>query len=183
MLFSHYIKNQFGSKRGLLNALIFSIKTKLGVYRQYQNLAVNNTTRFVFICSGNICRSPLADYVARNLGAKSISFGLHTRGGDKADERAILFAQSIGIDLNVHITQAISTYQPQAGDLLVGMEPAHAQELTALFGNRVPITLAGLWLPKKQAYIHDPYNSNAQHFNLCEQQVRTAVEQLVSKAK
>lgn len=182
MFLSQYIKNQYGSKRGLLRALNFSLKTTLGFYGHYQNIAITKSTRFVFICSGNICRSALADWVARHLGANSISFGLHTRGGDKADERAIQFAQSIGIDMSAHVTQSISDYQPLAGDIFVCMEPAHARELEVLFGNRVPITLAGLWLPRKKAYLHDPYNSNSYFFNLCEQQVRAAVEQLVSKA-
>lgn len=183
MFLSHYIKNKFGSKRGLLNAIACSIKSALGCYKKYQQVNLNNSTRFVFICSGNICRSPLAEYVAKQQGAQAISFGLHTRGGDPADKRAIDFAATQGIDLTLHITQNISHYTPQPNDLLVGMEPKHAEELEALFGNSVPITLAGLWLNKKQAYIHDPYNANIHFFNGCEQQVVTAIKQLVAKSK
>ncbi len=181
MLFSLYIKNRFGSKRGLLNAFSCALKTSLGYYRKYELAATAKPSRFVFICSGNICRSPLAEYVAKQLGVDAISFGLHTRGGDKADERAIAFAKTLDIDLNSHVTQNIRHYTPQAGDLLVGMEPNHAKELEQLFGDRVPITLVGLWLSRRQAYIHDPYNTNAHFFSACEAVVKKAVEQLIQR--
>jgi protein-tyrosine phosphatase len=183
MPFSNYIKNTYGSKRGLLNSVCYFIKTVLGFYKRYQTLSVHKSTRFVFICSGNICRSPLAEYVAKKNGAEAISYGLDTRGGDSADARAIAFASTQGIDLTPHITQHISAYQPLANDVLVGMEPKHAQQLEILFGDKVPITLAGLWLNKKQAYIHDPYNSNSLFFNVCELQVVNAVQQLIAASR
>ena len=183
MFVTHYIKNRFGSKRGLLNAVTYSIRSLLGFYKKHQAVSLSKSTRFIFICSGNICRSPLAEYVAKQQGAQAISFGLHTRGGDPADPRAIDFAKTQGIDLTPHITQNISHYIPQPNDVLVGMEPKHAEELEALFGNSVPITLAGLWLNKKQAYIHDPYSANIHFFNVCEQQVVTAIKQLVATSK
>lgn len=182
MFFSRYIKNNYGSKRGLLNAIVCKFKYYLGRYRQYQSLPVNGVKRFVFICSGNICRSPLAEYVAKQQGVQALSFGLHTRGGDKADARAIAFAASVDIDLSQHLTQNIQDYQPEPGDVLVGMEPKHADELAALFNNRVPITLVGLWCRNPQAYIHDPYNTNSVFFTVCEQQVVNAVKQLVQAA-
>jgi protein-tyrosine phosphatase len=178
MIITQYIKNRFGSKRGFLNAFLCALKLRLGGYRLYQSVPLDKISRLIFICSGNICRSPLAEYVAKNCGAPAISFGLHCRGGDPADSRAITFAKTLNIDLTPHLTQNISTYIPQAGDLLVGMEPRHAQELEHLFGARVPITLAGLWLEKKQAYIHDPYNANSEFFDWCEHQVALAIESL-----
>lgn len=182
MIFREQIKKRYGSKRGLLNSGIFSAQTFLGKFHKYLNVRTSASTRFVFICSGNICRSPLAEHVAKKMGAKAISFGLHTGGGDTADERAIKFAKSIGIDLTVHLTQNIKNYEPKEGDLLVGMEPAHAIELEKIFHAKVPVTLVGLWLPQKQAYIHDPYNTNDCFFNRCEQQVVDAVTHLVNYA-
>jgi protein-tyrosine phosphatase len=180
---TQYIKDRFGSKRGLLNALKCATKLHFGRYRKYQGVSLVGTKRFIFICSGNICRSPLAEYQAKLKGANAISFGLHCRGGDSADPRAIGFAQKMGINLEIHKTQNIKDYKPQVGDLLVGMEPKHTQELEALLGNTVPITLAGLWLTKAQAYIHDPYNTNEEYFDFCEAQVVSAVAALVEKQK
>lgn len=176
-----YIKNHFGSKRGLLNAVICAFKMHSGGFHRYKTIHCKNVKRFIFICSGNICRSPVAEYIAKKNGANAISYGLHCRGGDRADDRAIEYARSLDIDVSAHRTQNIKDYIPQEGDLLVGMEPQHASELEALFGKTVSITLAGLWLPKPQAYIHDPYSTTPEFFNYCEHQVALAVESLVKR--
>jgi protein-tyrosine phosphatase len=181
MLFKIFIPNRYGSKRGLLNTIMFAFKLRFGSYRQCQGIQFNQVQRLVFICAGNICRSALAEYVAKHQGASAISFGLHTRGGDPADPRAITYAKSIGINMQPHITQVIQAYRLEPGDLLVGMEPKHLNELYALFGTQVPITLLGLWLHKPQAYLHDPYNTNLIYFNECERLVAIAAECLAKK--
>ena len=181
MMTPQYIKNRFGSRRGLINTFLYTLKCKLGGYRAYQNIQLEQIKRLVFICSGNICRSPLAEYAAKKNGANTVSFGLHCRGGDAADSRAINYGSKVNIDLSSHITQNIQLYKPQAGDLLIAMEPKQAQELEVLFGNSVPITLVGLWLSKKQPYIHDPYSASPIFFEFCEAQVVSAVESLVKK--
>jgi protein-tyrosine-phosphatase len=179
MKLTQHIKDRFGSKRGLVKELVHTLFLHMGFYKHLQKVPIKNVRRYVFICYGNICRSPLAEYAAKQHGANAISFGLHTRGADKADERAIDFALTMGIDLSPHATRPIDQYIPQDGDLLVGMEPKHAKELQELFGDRVAITLAGLWHPKKKAYIHDPYNASLAYFNTCEKTVLSCVDCLV----
>lgn len=181
MMTTQYIKNRFGSRRGLMNAFIHAVRLRLGKYRAYQDIKLEEIKRLVFICSGNICRSPLAEYAAKNKGVDAVSYGLHCRGNDPADPRALNYGKSAGIDLIPHVTRNIKNYEPQEGDLLIGMEPAHAIELEVLFGNKVPITLVGLWLDKKKTYIHDPYGCCPEYFDFCELQVVLAVESLIKK--
>ncbi|GGY82285.1 phosphatase [Cellvibrio zantedeschiae] len=165
----------------MLNTFIYGVKHNFGAFDKYQNIQLSKVRRLIFICSGNICRSPLAEYVAKKNGVEAISFGLHCRGGDAADIRAINYGKTINLDLSTHVTQNIAQYQPKEGDLLVGMEPKHADELEQIFNGKVSITLAGLWLHKKQSYLHDPYGSGSIFFNYCEDQVVRAVESLAKK--
>lgn len=169
------IKKHFGSKSGLLNYIKYTMAMHLGFYNDCLKVDFARTPRLIFICSGNICRSPLAEYVAKDLGLDTVSYGLHCRGGDCADPRAIAYAASIGINLSVHITQNIKDYVPQQGDVLVGMEPCHLDELKVLFPQSPQITLAGLWLKKKHPYIHDPFSTSTEFFVECERQVENAV--------
>lgn len=154
---------------------------RMGDFDRYKNVTINDVQRLVFICAGNICRSPLAEAVARDAGITTASFGLECRGGDKADPRAIAYAVSKGLDLDQHITRNISDYVPQAGDLLLGMEPCHAKALEELFGPATMISLIGLWLPDSKAYIHDPYNTNEIFFSRCEDEVTNATLALVTR--
>lgn len=175
------IKNRFGSKKGLLRAGHFQARLLLGAFRRYRHIDLSKIERLVFICSGNICRSPLAEIVAKDAGIDSVSYGLHTRGGDKADPRAIAFAESIGLSLEEHVTQNIKDYQAKPGDLLVGMEPKHNREMEQLFGLETPMTLAGLWLESPRPYIHDPHNTNPKFFESCERQVTDATRGLAKR--
>ncbi|MES2675334.1 MAG: hypothetical protein V4660_13925 [Pseudomonadota bacterium] len=183
MTLKQYIENRFGSKRGLFRLCLTEIIRCLGFYKQYGQIDFLKVNRLIFICHGNICRSPLGEAVAKNRGALAESYGLDTRGGDNADPRAIAFAIQHKLVLNNHKTRHIKEYLPEPGDLLIGMEPKHTTALKALYGNDVQITLAGLWLQKPVAYLHDPYSANISFFNRCELLVACAAKQLASKIK
>lgn len=183
VIFTQYIKNHFGSKRGWMRACLIYAARHLGCYRQFNKIDFARVERLVFICNGNICRSPLGEAVARAHGVEAISYGLDTRGGDNADPRAIAFGHNNKFLLGQHKTRKIKEYCPSANDLLVGMEPKHSAQLVALYGDKVQITLAGLWLTRPRAYLHDPYNTNSVFFNHCEDLVVQAASSLAQRVK
>ncbi|WP_051234509.1 low molecular weight phosphatase family protein [Marinimicrobium agarilyticum] len=177
------IKNHFGSRLGLLRYVKYRIFNFLGLYKEYKDIDFKNIKRLVFICSGNICRSPVAEAFANNIGVQTESYGLHCRGGDSADPRAILYAESIGLDLGAHVTRNISSYLPHKGDLLVGMEPYHAKELAGIAGKAIPVTLACLWTRPQSPYLHDPFNTNQKYFQKCENMVVQSTKSILDRMK
>lgn len=172
------IADYFGSRRGLLNYSKYYVQHLLGGYRPYGNVQWERVERFVFICKGNICRSPLGWAYAQQQGIATDSFGLECRDGQPADPRAIEFAAGLGIDLSAHRTRNIGQLQPRAGDLLVAMEPLHLPPLAA-HGRIAQITLAGLWMPRATPYLHDPYSANSRYFERCETNVVAAVDRML----
>lgn len=181
---SKTIQNYYGSKRGLMRYFIFSIFHRAGFYSRFERVDFSRVERLVFVCQGNICRSPLGEAVARKAHANTISFGLNTRSNDSADPRAISWAQANGYDLHDHRTMAVDNYMPMAGDLLIGMEPKHSKQLLQRFSNSpVQITLAGLWLDSACIYLHDPYNTNQFYFDLCEKKVELATKSILNKVR
>ncbi|WP_331344893.1 hypothetical protein [Cellvibrio sp. UBA7661] len=184
MSVSEAIKNRFGSKKGMLRYFIYEVLRVFGVYRKLTQIDFTQVQRLVFVCQGNICRSPLGEAVARQQGFAAISFGLDTRGNDPADPRAIAWAQSNGYNLQNHITQRVDQYTPQVGDLLIGMEPRHIRKLQSSFAQApVQITLIGLWLKSPLAYLHDPFNAKPEYFSRCEQLVVKATNELFNQVK
>ena len=174
----NWLYNRFGSKTGLLRYTRHETLRLMGTYNHLKPNASPPPMRLVFICMGNICRSPLGEAMARKLGVEATSYGLSTRGGDGADPRAIEFAERHQIDLNKHRTQKIEHYVPTEGDWLVCMEPLHAQQLVSRF-KETPVTLLGLYAQDTRAYLHDPYNTNTAYFEHCEYIVMTATKALV----
>lgn len=180
MNINFWIKQTFGSKKGMLRFFYFQLLLMLGFYRRYKNINFSNINRLVFACAGNICRSPFAEAVARKHGVNCISFGLDTRGGDSADPRAIEIGRQMQVDLSPHISQTLPSYKPEPGDLLVVMEPQHLHMLPQSLRDR-PVTLVGLWLKSPIAYLHDPFNTSLEYFEKCEYLVKASVDNLVAQ--
>lgn len=176
------IKDRFGSRKGLLRFFYYEMLRLVGKFRAQTRVDFQQVSRLVFVCQGNICRSPLGEAVAKAEGITAISFGLNTRGDAPADPRALAWAATKGLDLHSHRTQRVDQYQPRAGDLLIAMEPKHLKQLQTLFANQpVQLTLAGLWLPNPFAYLHDPYNTNEVFFDRCEETVFKATAHLCKR--
>lgn len=180
----HYINKNYGSKRGLLNHVSFLLRYRCGRYRDLETVEWERVERLIFVCAGNICRSPLAWICATKLGIESESFGLTGGDGFSADPRAIQFANEHGLDLTAHVTRNIQNYEPRSGDFIIGMEPAHAESLKKYCTNKgVQLTLAGFWLDHPKPYIHDPYSANIIFFNKCERQIIRSVHGMARRLR
>lgn len=176
-----FINDRYGSRRGLLNHWHFGVQYKLGQFAPCTNIDWSKVRNLVFICHGNICRSPLGEAVARQrFNLRAESFGLDCRDGAPADERAMQFARRSGIDLAAHESRHIRHYQPAESDLVIVMEPKHLSQLPGNIAGFAQITLLGLWKKSPWPYIHDPYSSKATHFDYCEQTVVNGVEGVAS---
>ena len=173
------IKNRYGSKKGMLRYYKYKLLLCLGLYKKYQKIDLTKIERLVFVCSGNICRSPLAEVQAKKMGFKAVSYGLHCAGGAPADPRAIEFAHKNNLDLTGHESVNIKDYQFSEGDLVVGMEPAHIKPIEAQGIPKECVAVLGWWLKPKRLYIHDPYNTEPYFFEYCESLVVSAVEAMI----
>lgn len=180
----NYINENYGSKRGLLNAMKFGAYAHVGAYARLTNIQWQRVERLIFVCSGNICRSPLASARASALDIASESFGLHCGDDYPADPRAISFARRRDIDMTHHRTRHIRLYVPHPADLIVGMEPAHEKDLR-IYRDKggAQLTLAGFWLKNPKPYIHDPFSASPAFFDKCELEVLTSVDNLLAKAR
>lgn len=174
------MNNSYGSKRGLFNSVVYKLLFWFRVYRQHQNIDFEKVDHLVFVCSGNICRSSLAEYVAKSLGVSSESYGLHCRGGDKADPRAIDYASRKGLNMTEHRTRNIKEYNAKASHLIIAMEPAHLKELDTMNFEASQVTTLPIWTIQN-IYLHDPFCASPEFFKRCEDIVFSGVENLASK--
>lgn len=88
--------------------------------------------KLLFVCSGNICRSPMAEGIAQRMAqdlrldleaASAGTLGLIDR---PADPKAVRVCREIGVDLRGHRSQALRPDLVQWADLVFVMEPHHA---------------------------------------------------------
>jgi len=92
--------------------------------------------RILFVCLGNICRSPTAEAVTRTLAARAgVAVELASCGtaayhaGEGADPRTARHARRRGYDLSTHRARALTAEDFEAFDLLLAMDGANLREL------------------------------------------------------
>jgi protein-tyrosine-phosphatase len=71
--------------------------------------------RVLFVCAGNICRSPFAEGLARRLAAERgldvefVSAGEIALDGDRCPPDAVAVAKEYGVDLSSHRARRLTT--------------------------------------------------------------------------
>ena len=125
--------------------------------------------KVLFICTANVCRSPLAEgYLKRLLKNNPIpdlqveSAGVIALRGSSAYECAKEVATQIGFDLNGHIARQITLEMADAADQILCMETWHASRIldldqalitkTVLLGNYHPSQKRLLQIPDPRSF-------------------------------
>ena len=94
--------------------------------------AGGTTYNLLFVCTGNTCRSPMAEAIARaefgRRGWQHVdvrSAGTSAVPGTAASGEAVTVARERGIDLSLHAAQPLSTVLLDWADLVLAMGPSH----------------------------------------------------------
>jgi protein-tyrosine phosphatase len=85
--------------------------------------------RVLFVCTGNICRSPFAEAVARAAGLDVESAGLEAYAGAGPTDDATAVARELGYDLSAHQARPLTDEMLERADVVVGMTAAHVSAL------------------------------------------------------
>ncbi len=95
--------------------------------------------KLLFVCSGNTCRSPLAEGIAKRIFPLSLNEDIEiTSAGSSAIEGlpasalAVRVASKHGIDLSRHKTRLLSRSMVKQADLIVTMASKHRQTVGVL---------------------------------------------------
>ena len=109
--------------------------------------------RVLFVCLGNICRSPLVEQVAREqLALAGLDVAVASCGtggwhaGEGADRRMIAAAQRAGHDLSRHRARQLRARDFDDHDLLLAMDRANLDELRKLAATPAQIERTALFL-------------------------------------
>ncbi len=140
--------------------------------------------RIVFVCTGNICRSPYAEYLARELsGSTDIEFasaGIIARAGNPPSSDGVAVASELGIDLTPHGASPLTSEVVGMADIIYGMEDEHVEAVLELN----PQARVELLRPDARG-IPDPYGQDHQAYlvayRLIEEALRRRLEELNSE--
>lgn len=151
-------------------------------------------TRVLFVCTGNICRSPTAEGLARQIAARLglaelydfDSAGTHAyHVGEPPDPRARKAAHARGYDLSGLRARRVEVADFERFDLILAMDRSHLAQLQRLCPAPQAHKL-DLFLNQSRQYagqdLHDPYYGDARDFETVLDQCEDALREMFARA-
>ncbi len=146
--------------------------------------------RLLFVCTGNICRSPTADGIARHLIRQSAlplqadSAGTHSYHiGEPPDARTIQTAKRYGVDLSPLRARLITPDDFHTFDVVLAMDNGHLRHLEALkpASSRAETALFMHYADGSNCDVPDPYYGQQKDFEYVYQLVANAMPAVVTR--
>lgn len=181
--------------RGLLNRPLAAIRRRL----QLRSIARAHALRFtaraqrqkpieslLFLCYGNICRSPFAAELARRqLPELHIaSAGFHPQSKRSSPEHLVTAAREHSVDLSNWSSRQVDAGMLAGADCIVVMDLSHLAILKANHPEAIPrTTLLGLFEPTGPAEMEDPYTLSPEQTKVVLQHMVRAMDGLTRSLK
>ena len=126
------------------------------------------------ICTGNICRSPMAERLLQHaLEAEAppfcdyrvISAGVSAYSGDPASPNAVNALRKVDLDLTDHRSRPLSPQLLEISDLILTMTSSHADIIHMRNPDlAVPVFRFREWVPSGSREVPDPFGGPLQNY-------------------
>ncbi len=136
----------------------------------------------IFICTGNTCRSPIAEGLFRShggeeaTGLKAGSAGLFTEDGMPASENAVIAAKELGADISCHRSRYLTMEMGKNAKYLVCMTGSHYDMVRA----RCPGCEDKLFMLLPED-VSDPFGGNLETYRKAAGEIDQGVKSIIKR--
>lgn len=142
--------------------------------------------KILFVCTGNTCRSPMAEVLFTNrMGPDSeweaTSAGIYAGNGSPASTNAMAALRELNMDLSQHHSKPLTAELVEAADLIVTMTAGHRFQILQDFpevGNKVCL-IKSFGTSKVPADISDPFGGSLNIYKNTRDEIDQALSDLI----
>lgn len=136
----------------------------------------------IFICTGNTCRSPMAEGLFRahggeeKTGLAAASAGLFTQDGIPASDNAVTAAKELGVDISAHRSRMLTHEMAQSARYLVCMTGAHYDRVCEMFPD-----CADKVFTLTQRDVSDPFGGDLDTYRRAASEIDAGVRSIIER--
>lgn len=142
---------------------------------------------FLFVCFGNIMRSPMADALLKQAAAEakldihSDSAGIHAVPGKEAHPWSLIAARELGIELSDHRAKLLTAQMVEQTDVVFAMDLRNMADLLNQHSqHRDKFFMLGAYAGTPLSDIADPYSRDLDATRQCYRVLQTCIRNLVA---
>jgi protein-tyrosine phosphatase len=158
-----------------------------------QTLKRLSSLMIVIVCTGNTCRSPMAEAMCRKMiadrlgckpadlndhGVMVMSAGLSAMMGARPSPEGVTVLEKMGLNLSDHESQPLTAQLVRHADIIWTMTRSHRLAIASQWPEALGRTFV---LSEDQSDIADPIGGPLEFYERCAQQIKIELEKRVAK--